>query len=98
MLVRSLVYYVSEALDLVRMMFWVPRCKKLLKQGKKQEYDEYVNWIVSRWGSRRIAVSGAKINLIGLENIPADKTVLFVSNHQSDFDIPVFLSCLRTFR
>lgn len=39
-------------------------------------------------------ISGAKINVIGLDNLPKDQTVLFVSNHQSNFDIPLLLSCI----
>ena len=38
--------------------------------------------------------AGAKINIIGLENVPKDETLLFVSNHQSNFDIPLLLSCI----
>ena len=39
-------------------------------------------------------ISGAKINVIGVDNLPKDQTVLFVSNHQSNFDIPLLLSCI----
>ena len=39
-------------------------------------------------------ISGAKINVIGQENLPKDQTVLFVSNHQSNFDIPLLLSSI----
>ena len=94
MLVRSLAYYLSEALDLVAMMFQVPKCKELLKNGRQREYTDAVTKTVSQWGKRRVLISGAKLNIIGLNNIPKDRTVLFVSNHQSDFDIPVFLHCI----
>ena len=39
-------------------------------------------------------IAGAKVNVIGLENLPKDQTVLFVSNHQSNFDIPLLLSSI----
>ena len=94
MFIRSLAYYLSEALDLVCMMFKAPRCNKLLKDGKDGEYIDAVTEIVSFWGRRRVMISGAKINITGIDNVPKDRAVLFVSNHQSDFDIPVFLHCI----
>ena len=38
----------------------------------------------SRWGLR---AAGAKVEVSGLERIPADVPVIFMGNHQSNFDI-----------
>lgn len=35
----------------------------------------------------RVADSGSTINIKGLENIPDQNGILFMSNHQSNFDI-----------
>ena len=36
-----------------------------------------------------LMLSGAKITVLGLENIPTDRPVLFTSNHRSYMDIPL---------
>ncbi len=42
------------------------------------------------WASFMIKASGSKVEVVGRENIPQGP-VLFVANHQSYFDIPVFM-------
>lgn len=57
--------------------------------GKKN--PEKVQWIylkMVKWIFRVIlALAGVKVRAEGLENIPADKAVLYVGNHRSYFDI-----------
>ena len=57
----------------------------------KATYENLLNQRVRRWAKRQIRNTGAKINLIGEQNIPQDEAVLFVANHQSYFDIGLFL-------
>lgn len=45
------------------------------------------------WGAALTRKAGIKINVSGTENIP-DGPVLFVSNHQSYWDIPVFFASI----
>ena len=56
------------------------------------EFDRYVNNITSRWARTNVERSGCKFHIEGLENIPRDEAVVFVSNHQGNFDIAVFLA------
>ena len=42
----------------------------------------------------RIKDSGATINVFGKENIPKDRNVVFISNHQGDFDIAIFMALI----
>jgi 1-acyl-sn-glycerol-3-phosphate acyltransferase len=46
------------------------------------------------WGKSVVGISGSKVEIVGLENIPKEGPVLFISNHQSNFDIPVLLGHL----
>ena len=41
-----------------------------------------------------LKVAGASVKVTGAENVPLDRTVLFVSNHQGSFDIPIMLGCI----
>ena len=54
-----------------------------------EKYAQIVENTSVKWAKTLIRLSGARIHITGLENIPKDRTVLYVSNHQSDFDIIV---------
>ncbi|MCL1935701.1 MAG: 1-acyl-sn-glycerol-3-phosphate acyltransferase [Defluviitaleaceae bacterium] len=72
---------------------------KILRQRKnrlsKEEYETIINKRATKWALRQIRNTGSKITLIGEENIPKDIGVLFVSNHQSYFDIGLFLAYFK---
>ena len=46
------------------------------------------------WGKILIKIVGGKVTIEGLENIPQNNNFCLISNHQSNFDIPVLLACL----
>lgn len=71
------------------------KAKSLGKKGLVKEQDALVHKVTSFWGRKLIQIAGVKINVIGEENLPKDKTVLFIGNHQGNFDIPIYLSCLN---
>ena len=72
-------------------LFWTKRKAKSMPQ---KEFDLYINKIASRWALGNVRRSGAKFHIEGFENIPKDQAVVFVANHQGDFDIAVFLAYL----
>ena len=93
-MLRTIKWYFKFVFCLILKSVDAKKADKILKEKGEQAYDTYVYDIVSRWATARIKDSGAEIKVYGKENIPKDKTVLFVSNHQSDFDIAIFLSML----
>lgn len=46
------------------------------------------------WGRYVIALSGSRVEVEGIGNIPETGPILFVGNHQSNFDIPLVLGYL----
>lgn len=54
----------------------------------------YIQRVPSLWGRHLIFSSGSKIDVTGIENIPTDRSFCLLSNHQSNFDIPILLSIL----
>ncbi len=55
---------------------------------KNQEAADYISLRIVQWAFRVIQfLSGVKPKLKGLENIPKDRSVLFVGNHSSFFDV-----------
>lgn len=56
------------------------------------------NWshIAARiWGRSILAASGIRVRVTGMEKIDPAKSYIFMSNHQSNFDIPVLLAFLK---
>ncbi len=50
------------------------------------------------WGKGCAFLAGLKVNVIGAEYILRDQPVIYVSNHQSNFDIPIlYAGCLCSF-
>ena len=47
------------------------------------------------WGRSILIVSRIKVSIKGLSNIDLSKSYIYMSNHQSNFDIPVLLGYLK---
>lgn len=65
--------------------------EKYLKSGENNKFERFIFEETSKWASNRIKDCKANINVFGKENIPENENVLFISNHQSDFDIAIFM-------
>jgi 1-acyl-sn-glycerol-3-phosphate acyltransferase len=46
------------------------------------------------WGKSCLRLAGLKLNVYGAKNIPVNQPVVYVSNHQSNFDIPILYAGL----
>lgn len=68
-------------------------CHHLVKVGKRDKAQPIIDRMVHRWANKLLAAAGGTVTVTGQENIP-EGTAVFVANHQSDFDIPVVLSCV----
>jgi 1-acyl-sn-glycerol-3-phosphate acyltransferase len=62
------------------------------QQDTQRRLGHYVSY---NWARGLVAASGAQVHITGLENLPQNSAVLFVSNHQSNFDVPIILGCIR---
>lgn len=71
------------------------RLKRKIHTLSAQEKDQLVYKTTNWFGKKMIRVVGSTVQVNGLENVPKDKPVLVVSNHQSDMDIPVLLGYLN---
>lgn len=91
-MLRTIAFYTNFAFSLVPKFAQGYKVRKLLNSGKISEAEAYVHEASSQWAMQNVRISGAKVILEGEENIPSDIPVLFVSNHQSNFDIALFMS------
>lgn len=97
-MLRSIIWYASFIFGLIAT---IPKMLKVNKidnninsNKEKIERDNFVFGFAKDWCKKRLKIAGADVNLYGIENIPEDETVLFISNHQSNFDIALFLGCI----
>lgn len=83
---RCLAFYIKE------MIHFGPKRKAL----KATQNGDYVPGYKLAWNmAKRLNLyTGSRIVYHGLENLPEEKGVLFVSNHQSVFDIPVIMEVM----
>ncbi|WP_035293968.1 lysophospholipid acyltransferase family protein [Clostridium sp. KNHs214] len=66
----------------------------LKKFSSKDKYNKYLNKSVYKWAKFSVDLVGVKLHLEGEENIP-NETCLFVSNHQSNLDVPCLIAALN---
>ncbi|PAB58457.1 lysophospholipid acyltransferase family protein [Anaeromicrobium sediminis] len=69
------------------------KLEKLQKKGEVEASADLISKTTNNWAKQIIQSSGVEIETTGLENIP-DGPVVFVSNHQGYFDIPVLFSVI----
>ncbi len=71
----------------------IPRLtlRKLNRQGNITERDACAHDIARKWAQSGLAMNGSSIQVTGIKNVPQDGGVLFVANHQSNFDIPIMI-------
>ncbi|HWQ29382.1 MAG TPA: lysophospholipid acyltransferase family protein, partial [Negativicutes bacterium] len=91
---RTIIWFCYFWLYLIKLIPGYFKVNRLYKAGNIIERDKLVNSTVPKWANALLKLAGARINVIGAENIPEDRTVLFVSNHQGNFDIPILLGCI----
>ena len=93
-MMRTIFFYVCIIISFFVTSFFRIKVKFLTNRGDIKQRGDYIHKVVSTWARFIMNISGARVNVIGLENIPKDQTVLFVSNHQSNFDIPLLISSI----
>lgn len=65
--------------------------KKLEQDGKDQEVKEKIAPLVIDWAKYCVDVTGTQVEVTGIENVPTDRSVVYIGNHQGIFDIPLLL-------
>lgn len=93
-MIKTIIFYIYMAISLLICSIFRIKIKFLTIKGDLEERRKLIHKVTYTWAKLVLRVAGAKVNIIGLENLPKDQTVLFVSNHQSNFDIPLLLSSI----
>lgn len=94
MIKTAFFYLTFWAILIFGIIFFIPYyILKLV--GTKTAIKQFVYSISSAWASYILFMNGVKYTAHYKENIPELKTnLVVVSNHQGNFDIPIYISCL----
>ena len=91
-MLRTIIWFGHFSLSLLTKIGAMYKVKSLDKQGKIEEKEAYIHKVTSKWAMSQLKYSGAKVSVYGKENIPDNIPVVFISNHQGNFDIPLLMS------
>ena len=94
-MLRSIIWYLAFPITLLLFLPKMFTIGHLNGKMDDEEFNKLVEEYTSQWVSTLVKISGAKVDVQGLENIPEDGAVLFVSNHQSNFDTALFLAFIH---
>lgn len=65
----------------------------LKKHSTKERHEQYLYGCSTTWAKDMLKAAGVKVEVSGSENIPKE-ACLFVSNHQSYFDVPILMAVI----
>lgn len=91
-MLRSIAWYIVFFVTLIFSIPAMIKTKMLTKKGLEKERDELVYKTTKAWANTLLKIAGVKVTVHGIENIPKDKNVLYIGNHQGNFDIPIYMS------
>lgn len=91
-MIRTIIWFIWFVLSLIISTPFIFRVKYLIKKNRIEESESLIYKCTNIWANSLLKLAGVKVNVHGIENIPKDKTVLFVGNHQGNFDIPIYIT------
>lgn len=92
---RTIIWFIYFWLYLIKIYPKQKYFEKRRAEGAPKEQDlPEINQVVQSWAANLLKLAGVTCTVEGLENIPSDRPVLFTSNHQGNFDIPLMITQL----
>ena len=91
---RTIVWFFYFFGSLIVLLPTMYKAKRLKARGDVAGCRAIVDHYVPMWMKSLMKLAGCKVNVKGLENIPTDRSVVFVANHQGDYDVPITMSFL----
>lgn len=76
-------------------LFFLLKIYLLKKFSTHDKTKNYIHKVTHNWAKSMVKATGSSITVKGLENIPSNEPVLFVSNHQGNFDIPLLMGFIN---
>ncbi|HBK69679.1 MAG TPA: 1-acyl-sn-glycerol-3-phosphate acyltransferase [Firmicutes bacterium] len=90
-MIRTLIWFIYFWFYLFLSLPDLIRIKYLARKGQETKLNTILFNKVGKWARSLVRLAGGKVAVTGGENVPSSGPVLFVSNHQGNFDIPILL-------
>lgn len=74
------------------------KANRLKAEGREKEYAILVEECTRKWSLGLLKKAHVNVAVEGIENIPENEPVLFVSNHQGNFDIPILIGYIPKYK
>jgi 1-acyl-sn-glycerol-3-phosphate acyltransferase len=94
-MLRAIIWMVYFWVYLIFSLRYMVKVKWFERQNKIAQRDEFLHEKSMKWAKAMVAFTNSKVKVTGEENIPKEGGVLFVGNHQSNFDIPILLGFIN---
>ncbi len=93
-MLRTLIWFIYFFLYQLALLPTLLKANRLNAKGQTGEVDAIAARTAPKWAQSLLNLTGSRIRVTGAENIPPGTPVVFVSNHQSNFDIPILIASL----
>jgi 1-acyl-sn-glycerol-3-phosphate acyltransferase len=90
-MLRTIIWFIYFWLFLVFTLPFLAYAKIQELRGNTKARDRVAAKAARIWSRSLIWLAGGKVTVIGQENLPKDQQVVFIGNHQGNFDIPLLL-------
>ncbi len=94
-MIRTVWFYTILVISVLATTVALPAWHILGWLGMKNSQHKCGHYVAYYWGKVVLFAAAVKVEINGLENVPAGGPVVFVGNHQSNFDIPILLGCVN---
>lgn len=92
-MIRTVVWYIYFWLYQLLALPKYMSLKSKLKKGV--DITDEVHKKTVSWAKSLIKLAGGQVTVVGEENIPKEGPLVFVANHQSNFDIPTMIAYIN---
>lgn len=86
-MLRTIIWFIHFGLVLPLTLPFLPGAKRRTHAARYA----YTQKVAHAWANSLLRLAGVKVRMTGQEHIPADQPVVFIANHQGNFDVPILL-------
>ena len=94
-MLKTIIWFIYFWCYLIIILPNLIKVRALHRAKKIEQRDLEVDRIVKKWARSLVNLSGSKVVVTGEEHVPTQGGVVFISNHQGNFDIPILLGYIE---
>ncbi|AHF07061.1 lysophospholipid acyltransferase family protein [Desulfitobacterium metallireducens] len=92
---RTILWFIYFGAYLLAIYPKMLKVQRLAEIGNTVEHDELTHQVAQKWARSLVKFAGVTVTVTGQVKVPTEGAVLFVSNHQGNFDIPLLLGYIE---